>query len=352
MSEMTQMVAETAERLLADHVSTDLLRTAEQGTWPAELWQALEENGLTQPMAAEEHGGIGAGWAEAFAIAHAAGYDAAPVPLAETIVAGWLLSQAGISVPEGLLTLIDDGHDLSRDGSAVSGKACAPWGNQAAHAVAVFDEGGTWQAGVIDISDAACAPDLSLAHEPRDHLTLEAAGAEVASLPITGGPSPARLAGAAIRSAQMAGGLRRAVELGVQYATERQQFGRPIAKFQAIQQMLAVAAAKAAEARMAAEYACLALDRAGGDIAAAAFDIAAAKIVTGEAVETINDVVHEVHGAIGFTEEHHLHFTTRRLWTWRGEFGAETFWSTYLGQRVLQRGADNLWPDLTERQSS
>ena len=53
------------------------------------------------------------------------------------------------------------------------------------------------------------------------------------------------------------------------------------------------------------------------------------------------------HGAIGFTYEHSLHFATRRLWSWRAEFGAESHWAAALGRCVAERGADQLWPDLT-----
>ena len=58
--------------------------------------------------------------------------------------------------------------------------------------------------------------------------------------------------------------------------------------------------------------------------------------------------MHQVHGAIGFTYEHSLHFATRRLWSWRAEFGSESVWAIELGRRVAARGADNLWNDLTE----
>ena len=49
----------------------------------------------------------------------------------------------------------------------------------------------------------------------------------------------------------------------------------------------------------------------------------------------------------GFTYEHSLHFATRRLWSWRAEFGSESYWAGELGRRVTSRGADALWPDLT-----
>ena len=42
-----------------------------------------------------------------------------------------------------------------------------------------------------------------------------------------------------------------------------------------------------------------------------------------------------------------LQFATRRLWSWRAEFGAESHWAAELGRRAAERGADQLWPDLT-----
>lgn len=353
MNELAAILAETAERLLADHASKDVLNAAEEGGWPEHLWAALEENGLTQPLAPEAMGGVGATWADAFVIAFAAGRHTAPAPLAETMAAGWLLSRAGIDAPSGPLGLIDDGHDLTFSADAVSGKAVAvPWGAQAGHAVALIDIDNKPQAVLLAVEDAAA--DANIAGEPRDTLKFSGATpiASGALNPSNGDAalaSPARLAGAVMRAAQIAGAMAGAIEMTVTYAGERRQFGRPIAKFQAIQQMLAIAAAKAAEARMAAECAFLAIDKAGGEPAGAVFEIATAKIVCGEAVETVSDLVHQVHGAIGFTQEHSLHFTTRRLWSWRAEFGAETFWAEQLGRAVLARGAKNLWPDLTAR---
>ena len=55
----------------------------------------------------------------------------------------------------------------------------------------------------------------------------------------------------------------------------------------------------------------------------------------------------QVHGAIGFTHEHRLHHLTRRLWSWRDEFGVESEWSIELGRRVAAQGAEAFWPSLT-----
>src|SRR3546814_1067112 len=64
---------------------------------------------------------------------------------------------------------------------------------------------------------------------------------------------------------------------------------------------------------------------------------------------SVASIAHQVHGAIGFTYEHALHFATRRLWSWRAEFGAESHWAELLGRAAIRRGADRLWPDLTAR---
>jgi acyl-CoA dehydrogenase len=146
------------------------------------------------------------------------------------------------------------------------------------------------------------------------------------------------------RAAQMAGALEACLQQAVQYATERKQFGKPIGSFQAIQQNLAVLAGHVAASGIAAEAAFRAAER--GE---ARFEIACAKIRVGEAAGIGAGIAHQTHGAIGFTYEHALHFATRRLWSWRAEFGSESAWARSLGHAVAARGADALWADLTAR---
>lgn len=333
MNELTQILTETAERLLADHAGKETVKAAEDGQWPEALWAALEENGLTQPLVPEQQGGIGAGWEDAFVIALAAGRHRAPVPLPETIAAGWLLAAAGMPVPAGPIALADDLDAVA-------------WGAAAPHAVAAEMQGGSWQVQLLTRDGADAAADRSLAGEPRDRMRYGGA-VTTGALPLAAGNdavSPLRLLGAAMRAAQIAGAAGRAIEFAVEHAMTRRQFGRPIAKFQAIQQTLARAAAHGAEARMAAHVAFRALE--DGDLMCAEFAVASAKVVASEAADIITDAVHQVHGAIGFTEEHELHFTTRRMWSWQAEFGSGGFWAERLGRAVLARGAANLWPDV------
>jgi acyl-CoA dehydrogenase len=192
---------------------------------------------------------------------------------------------------------------------------------------------------------AKAEPDVNLAFEPRDTLTWS--GAPVLAAAPAGEALPLNAltaAGALARSAQMAGGLEFLLAQSVKYVTERVQFGRPLASFQAIQHQLALLAGHTAAAGMAAQRAFATMD--AGD---AVFEIAAAKIRAGEAAGLGAGIAHQCHGAIGFTYEHSLHFVTRRLWSWRAEFGAEAYWAAALGREVAARGADALWPYVTSR---
>jgi len=354
MSDTSTILAETCARLFADLVTADSLREAEAGAWPGALWSALEENGLTRPLVPEAQGGVGVTWQDTAVILHAAGYHGAPVPLAETIVAGWLLAQAGQAAPEGAITLADNDGALALSGSEgnyrVSGRLDrVPWGGVAGHVLAVAEQDGRQMLVLIGQGSATVEADLNIGRDPRDAMVFDnAAPAFVAPVPEALSADALLVYGALARSVQMAGAVAAVLDHCVRYAGERVQFGRPLAKFQAIQQQLAGLATEAAAAQIAAQTGCRAADvtdLAGG----LDFEVAAAKIRTGEAAGRAAAIGHQVHGAIGFTDEHRLHYLTRRLWAWRSEFGAETYWSERLGRAVMARGADQLWPAITSR---
>ena len=357
MNELQTILAETCTRLFTDHATTAVLEGAEKGQWPAALWQALEENGLTLPQVPEARGGAGGSWNDAFVVLMASGRFAAPVPLAETMLAGSILAEAGLDAPLGPMTVapvhVNEGLTLARQdgGWALSGRATrVPWGARAEHVVVAADAGGgAPMIALVAAGGAKTEADASLAREPRDTLTWSGVPV-VAAAALRGrlGRHPTWTGGALVRSAQMAGGLEFLLAQSVKYVTERKQFGRPLAAFQAIQQNLALLAGHTASAAMAAQQAFHVVERTGegGD---ASFEIAVAKVRTGEASGLGAGIAHQAHGAIGFTYEHSLHFVTRRLWSWRAEFGAESHWSVALGREVAARGGEALWPHMTSR---
>jgi acyl-CoA dehydrogenase len=352
MSEQKDILRETVTRLFGDLVTRDCLIAAEDGGFADALWTALEENGLTLALTPEDKGGVGASWDEVFVIMHAAGKFAVPAPLVETLLARWLLAQAGLEAPDGPLSVA---HHLQTenlvarregDGWRVSGTLRdVPWGRHATHVAALAEIDEKPHLALLPVAESIVAADLNIAREPRDTLTFDGAPAAVAD-PLAISGDSIFIYGAMARSAQMAGACEKALAEAVQYAQDRVQFGRPIGKFQAVQHQLAALAAKSAQATIAAAGAFRAADR-----RTPTFEAACAKVIAGEAAGLATTVAHQVHGAIGFTYEHARHFTTRRLWSWRPEFGTETQWAAELGRRTSERGAGTLWRDLTERQS-
>ncbi|HET7657985.1 MAG TPA: acyl-CoA dehydrogenase family protein, partial [Bacillales bacterium] len=196
---------------------------------------------------------------------------------------------------------------------------------------------------VVDPGDCEIVNGENLAGEPRDEVTFNKVRITADSAAPTGtGVTNIVLTGALIRSVMMAGSLQRLLDLTVTYSKERTQFGRSIGRFQAVQQQLAMLAGETTAAQIAASAAIEAYEADGSEEA-----IMSAKIRAGEAASTAAPIAHQVHGAIGFTDEHALHQTTRRLWAWRDEFESESEWAKRLGQRVIEDTGHSLWSFMT-----
>ena len=348
MSEMRNDLLKTVDRIFDEHCPKQVRESAEAGEWPGALWQALEEVGLTRAALPEDAGGSGIDFDDAMFALKRSAYHAAPVPLAETMLAGRLLAAAGIEVPDGALTVAPvQGNDRlefakNASGATVSGTAHrVPWGNACAHAMVAGEFGGTEVVGLVALARAAQGVEKNLAGEPRALITLDRAPL-MAFAPLEGALARLEAEGALYRSVQMAGALERTLEHALQYANERVQFGRPIGKFQAVQHMLAMLAGQVAAASAAADAAVETSRLAPDD-----FAVSVAKSRIGEAAGKSAEIAHQVHGAMGYTREHNLHYSTRRLWSWRDEFGNETYWQTRLGRAVAATGADALWPMLS-----
>jgi acyl-CoA dehydrogenase len=323
---------------------------ADEG-WAPALWETLAEAGLPLVAVPEVQGGVAGGWPELAAVVRAAGRYGAPVPLAETsALAGWLLAEAGLPVPAGPLTVAptraEDRLEAVEDGGTCVLRGAAgrvPWATQAAGIVvlAATDAGPV----VTMVAPTACVvePGVNLAGEPRNRVTIDGVRVgrnEVRAVTLT--PDDLLVRGALVRAIQMVGALDRLLELTVQYAQARTQFGRPIGRFQAVQQDLARLAGECVASAAAVEGAVAAAQR--GDCAA---EVAAAKVRTAEAATLGTRIAHQIHGAIGFTQEHQLHRFTTRLWSWRDEFGGERDWAVRLGRLAAASGPDGYWGWLT-----
>lgn len=339
MSETASLIHDAAHRLFAQYVTVDLLNAAEKGEWPEALWDAVEEAGFLDTLSDSDVSQQERA-ANTAALLRAAGRHLAPIPLGETVVARALLSFAKVKVPRGPISFgVLDGHTHTHgDHAHLEGRALrVPSARHAANVL--LSSAGSGEAVLIAVRRGKLVEGANIAGEPRDDLAFgDTAGATVAG--VSGDDLLAY--GAAVRSAQMAGALERILMQTVEYARTRVQFGKPIAAFQAIQQQLAVLAGHVAATGIAADAALAELQGAGRAHAAAI-----SKIRAGEAAGAATSIAHQVHGAIGITKEHSLHFATRRLWSWRAEFGAEAYWAERLGRAACSAGADAYWPAAT-----
>lgn len=292
-------------------------------------WPRIEELGLQTLLVEEALGGFGGTWQDALIVFRLAGYHALGLPLVEAILAS---SIGGGEVPQGRGTIAARSSGTFSDGRFSGRIEGAIAGNGAAYVVAPWADGGSI---VVHPGTGGLTEAKSLSGEERSILDLTDASAAISDIDIVA-------LAAFARSAQIAGALDAALAVSTGYVSQRKQFGRTLAAFQAVQQNLATFACEAAAANCAASAAAEALDRGEGR-----FETAAAKLRCNMAVGTGAAIAHQVHGAIGFTEEYGLHPLTRRLWTWRSEFGNDSHWATVLGTAVCNRGTEYFWSDLT-----
>ena len=345
-----ELLRQTVEDLLAGHCTPSRVAAAVSG-WDAALWRALQDTGLTLAGSPEEAGGSGGDLFAAADITAAAGAAAAPVPLAETLAAGMLLARAGLTIPPGPLTVAVR-HDAALSPGATPSPGAVlrrvPYGRLATTVAAGSGEDGDWLALIAPTDRGGTG--RNLAGEPRDEVGL-GGDAEVRAAP-AGTADYARRLLRLFRSLLIAGAAQRALDLTVTYVKEREQFGRPLARFPTVQQELARMAgevaliAAATQAAVAAEGPAAQDGPAAGDALSA---VLAAKAQASHGAGIVAAIAHQLHGAIGTTEEHRLRLTTTRLWSWRDEDGSEAECFAELGRAALgaATGAGGLWPWLS-----
>jgi acyl-CoA dehydrogenase len=341
------ILVDTLNRLLGTVVTHEAVQAAEATGWAGDIWDRLADTGAPWVGVPEEAGGSGGTLADAAAVLRVCGRFAAPLPVAETgLLGGWLATAGGLALPEGPLTVVPGRPEdrLELRGDRLSGVAHnVAWASTSALILALVDDT------VVAVEPAAARvePRRNVAGEPREVVRFEdVAVAGQAPAPPGVDPAALRLRGAFTRACLMVGALERAAEVSVDYAGERQQFGRPIATFQAVAAQLVRLASETHLAAMALETAVAAASHRG--LEGARLEVGAAKAVAGEAADVVTARAHQVHGAIGMTQEYVLHQLTRRLWSWREEYGSTVAWRREVGRTVAAAGVDRLWPVVTE----
>ncbi|MFO1135686.1 MAG: acyl-CoA dehydrogenase family protein [Rhodoblastus sp.] len=349
MSETTDLIRDMAEKLFGDACQKSVLAAAENGEFQKALWQEIADAGLAGALLPESAGGSALAIEDALAALRISASRAAPVPLAETMLAGWLAG-AAVALPEGPLTIAPTSSGsalaLKKNGAGWRLEGVArrvPFARNAAAILVLAKTDGANMVARVDPKSCKIEHGRNLAMEPRDDVTFacDLGSSDVAPAGDGVNAESLRAFGAAMRANQIAGALSRTLEITLQYANERVQFGKPIGKFQAVQHNLAMLAAHSAAANAAAD---MAAEAAANGMSL--LPIAAAKARCGEAASVGAAIAHQTHGAIGFTREHMLHYLTKRLWSWRDEFGKESDWSLIIGRAAAKAGPNRIWSDI------
>ena len=343
------LLADTVTRLLEDISTNALSSEVEDGHWPEAEWSQLSELGLTRVWLAESLGGAGLAFSEGFTIARLSGRFATPLPLADALIAAFMAGEAGIVLPEILVVSCLEGNlklDPAGTVSGVGRKVTFGQNADALLAVITTPEGPC--VGLIDIEGAEFSVNRTLSGEPQVDIQFNEAPVRELSKCVNADISESVEAlGALVRSQQIAGAAEAILEKCVRYAGERKQFGRPIGNFQAIQHHLAAMAGEVAGITCTADAASLASMNQGFQTNAALVAVASAKIRAGASGAEVARIAHQVHGAIGFTQEYDLQRFTRRIWSWRDDYGDEAMWAHRLGQQVVDSPSGELWPLIT-----
>lgn len=328
MNDDESLLAESLEKVLADHVDAALRERAEAGHFPLALWQQLADLGLPLAAAPASAGGSELPLAVALTMVGVAARHATPLPLAETLIASSLIGDRAGRLAATPMALAVAESFAVRDGRLDAEASAVRWG-QAAGCVLVV--GPDDAVALADPAHARAESTSNVAGEPVARLSWRRAPAHVINIP----DAAVRCAGLqALASAlAMAGAMQTVLAMTLEHARTRSQFGRPIAGFQAIQHLLAEMAGEVATALRAADAARRSLGSARFDL-----EVAAAKARGGEAAGRVAAIAHQVHGAIGFAREHALQQFTRRLWAWRDEHGNEAHWQRHLGFVLARHG--------------
>jgi len=315
---MNDMLVDAFDDVMQAACTPAVVKSIETGGEHAGLWQAIVESGFTDALVPEASGGAGLGLRDVLGILAAAGRHAVPLPFAQTVLARGWLARAGMALPEGSIALAPFG--ARREGAGLSIWR-VPYGMVADHVLAVVEQG------ALLLPAAAATRQADGIH---GSLTASMQWEDASSAVVIDEASGLRELAAAAGTALLAGAADAALAMTLRYAGERVQFGKPIGKFQAIQQELSVMAEQTYATRMAAEMA-FSSDANVPEplVVASAVQRAAA------AASQISAIAHAVHGAIGVTQEYDLHLVTRRLQQWRSDVGSENYWAGVIGQAAI-----------------
>ena len=298
-----QAIKRTANEFLADRFKLERVRRlAESRSYDEDAWREMCELGWSGIFIDEAHGGQGLGVVELVILMEELGYALAPVPFLSNAAAGLAIQFAGTPEQrERWLPGIASGEARGTVGLLSNGDARLVPDADSADVIVIFTRAG----GVIVEAAAADVEPIETMDPTRRFARVRADGGD--ALVGDGGDAPYRVATAL--AAELTGVGQRAMEMAVDYARERKQFGRPIGSYQAVSHRCAQMLLEVEGARSASYYAGWCADAEPDTLPLAA---SMAKAYASDAGWRVTASSLQVHGGIGFTWEHDLHFFLKR----------------------------------------
>lgn len=313
-----KLIAETARELLSSRAASAGARSAaaEPGGFSERLWKELVELGWTGLALPESYGGVGEGFLELCLVIEELGRARVPSPLLAMAACCSLplLSHGTASQKETWLPAITGGSvmtyatggTVTLDGGVLEGSApFVPYAGSAEHLLVTTRSGA---AAIIDTADGGVTRErLDVVGDPLWRVRFDRVAVPADRVLGDGAAEAVTAYGTAATCAEMVGGAQGVLDRTVDYAREREQFGQAIGAFQAVQHHCANMAIDVLTSRFIAYEAIWKL-ASGAD---ATTELSLAKSWVSDAYQRVCALGHQVHGAIGFTAEHDLHYYTR-----------------------------------------
>ena len=356
LNENQEFLKNSARKFFAGECpSAEMRRLAETDTaYDATLWTKLAEQGYTGIIFPEVYGGVGLGKVELMLLMEEAGRALLPGPFFSTVVlAGSVLDAVGTP-----------GHKKKYLDPICKGEVRST--------VAILEAGASWNLGDVRlsatngkltgeklfVSDAAVADflivvagngvfvvdskarGLKITRMSGMDLTRKLYTVEFSNTPAEELGSNLNLPRAfdiatAALAAELVGGMQRTLDITVEYAKTRKQFGKPIGIFQAVQHQCADMYLETESSRSAVYYAGWALEENSPDAAVA---VSIAKMYCSDAARTVGNRGIQIHGGMGFTWENDLQLYYRRAKASETAFGDATFHRERIASMVIDSG--------------
>ena len=298
-----EQIKRTAHEFLAARFTPAKVRELAESdsTYDDAVWREMCELGWPGIAIPEEHGGQGLGMVELAILQEELGYACAPTPFIANAFAGVLIGHAGSDEQRSRwLPGIASGE--ARGAAALTPDDNPVVGAAEGAAILVLNDG---EGARLVEPGAASLERLDLIDRTRAYYRVTAEGGE----PLPGDVAPPVDRGAIALAAELVGIAQRALEMAVDYAKEREQFGRPIGAYQAVSHRCAQMLYDTEEARSLTYYAAWCADAEPASLPLAAH---MAKARASDAASSVTNAALQVFGGIGFTWEHDLHFLLKR----------------------------------------